>query len=804
VSAAFARTGTAAEKALLAANQHGPAAVHPVADNAHANVTGVGTSTAISLSANPVNEGSSVSVMVKVSDKSGSSVPTGSVEMLLDGTAVISLPLVNGAAIYPVNTAGAPSGVYTIVAEYQGDSGHQGSNSAPLPLTIRGTTATTVSFNQPSYTIGQTATVTAKVTAPSGGVPTGSVQFAVGGVVAGSANLVNGMAILSGSTAGAPPGTYTVTASYLGGTLFQTSGGDASTMLKNAATTYSITPVDAALSPGTSKQFSISPAPGSAVTWYVDGIAGGNSTVGTISSTGSYTAPSTATALTAHISAKISAQPSVTPTPATAFVTLPGSVSANSNVLVASYIINVPAGASVKVNFGPTTSYGFNTWTVPAPANGGNVTVLVGGMKQQTLYHLQGVVSLSGGFTYTDSDRTFTTGALPSDLLASERNLTAKTTAGLTPQPGIELLDPVNGGTPKPYAIDLQGNVIWYYAWPDYPGSAYQIDGFKQVANGDYLAVIGAISNAPLNGPVNPATVFIREIDLAGNMVKQLSLAQLNTSLATAGYSLTLANFHHDIEPLPNGHWLVLANTLKTVNNTVILGDVVVDVDTNLKPVFVWNEFDYFDTNRRPMGFPDWTHSNAVVYSPTDGNFIVSSRHQSWIVKVNYQNGAGDGSILWTFGYQGSLTLKNGTSPIDWQFAQHYPSFVSSTTAGTFRLTMMDNGDGRLVPGGVCGGATTQPCYTTVPIFQIDEGARTATVEWRHTLPVSLYNNFGGNAEVLANTNVEYDLCGVVTGSEVDEVMQDSSQTLVWTLKDNGYQYRAYRIPSLYPGVQWP
>ena len=36
------------------------------------------------------------------------------------------------------------------------------------------------------------------------------------------------------------------------------------------------------------------------------------------------------------------------------------------------------------------------------------------------------------------------------------------------------------------------------------------------------------------------------------------------------------------------------------------------------------------------MYFPDWTHSNAIIYSSDDGNFIVSIRHQSWLVKVNY------------------------------------------------------------------------------------------------------------------------------------------------------------------------
>jgi hypothetical protein len=41
-------------------------------------------------------------------------------------------------------------------------------------------------------------------------------------------------------------------------------------------------------------------------------------------------------------------------------------------------------------------------------------------------------------------------------------------------------------------------------------------------------------------------------------------------------------------------------------------------------PVWLWNAFDHLDVNRQPMGFPDWTHANAILYSSDDGNLIVS------------------------------------------------------------------------------------------------------------------------------------------------------------------------------------
>src|SRR5271170_3255647 len=67
---------------------------------------------------------------------------------------------------------------------------------------------------------------------------------------------------------------------------------------------------------------------------------------------------------------------------------------------------------------------------------------------------------------------------------------------------------------------------------------------------------------------------------------------------------------------------------------------------------------------------------------------------------------------------------------------------------------------------------------------------------------------FGGNAEVLANGNVEYDECGATllpaNNSKVFEVTQASPPVTVWQMNLTGqYAYRAMRIPSLYPGVQW-
>jgi hypothetical protein len=263
---------------------------------------------------------------------------------------------------------------------------------------------------------------------------------------------------------------------------------------------------------------------------------------------------------------------------------------------------------------------------------------------------------------------------------------------------------------------------------------------------------------------------------------------------------------HHDFVLLPSGHLIVIAATQQNISGTVVTGDVLIDLDENHKPTWLWNEFDHLDVNRQPLSFPDWTHTNAVVYSADDGNLIVSLRNQNWLLKVDYSNGKGAGDILWKLGYQGDFTLIGGTDPTDWFYAQHGHSFASMNTTGKFSLIVFDDGDDRVFPPGVtCDTSGAPTClYSAVPLFQIDETEKTATLLFDPTAPT--YSFFGGNAEVLKNGNVEY--CDTAGGpgsaGDVYEITQDSSAQTVWHMLISGqYAYRAQRIPSLYPGVQW-
>lgn len=484
--------------------------------------------------------------------------------------------------------------------------------------------------------------------------------------------------------------------------------------------------------------------------------------------------------------------------------TISGSVTTTANTMVAKYTLMLPFAGTWNVSFGTDTGYGLTTSTVTA-GSAGATSVFVAGMLPNTTYHMRATVTLPNGQTGNDVDHTFASGALPAGIPA-----TFPVTLGVgTPQPGIELMDPIINSIPTSLiATDLKGNTIWAYKPVPTTGTPF-VYPQRLLPNGDLLMYI-----SPSSYPLGAAgTDVVREIDLAGDTVRELSMANLNIAMANAGFPVVLGYFTHDFTPLPNGHLLVMANTSKAFTNlpgfpgvTNVTGDVVIDLDPNWNPVWVWSEFDHFDVNRHPMQFPDWTHSNSLSYSTDDGDFIVSMRHQNWVAKVDYQDGKGTGNVIWKLGEGGDFKLVGAVDPTDWFYAQHDVKYVGKGTTGVFSITVMDNGDDRMFPAGVtCGTAGQPPCqYTTIQELQLDERAMTATFQFHQILPTSLYSLYGGNVEVLANGDVEYSLSGIFSGSEVFEVTPGSNPQTVWHMKTPGsLGYRAFRLPSLYPGVQW-
>ncbi len=495
-----------------------------------------------------------------------------------------------------------------------------------------------------------------------------------------------------------------------------------------------------------------------------------------------------------------------------------GKVASTQNPLVALYTISTECPGQVSVEFGPTTDYGRSTAWYPVNGNNVPTSILVAGMMASTTYHMRAQEQCTGQETIsTGPDSTFTTGPLPSSVsTALPQIVVSRPTPSLTSteNPGIESIDVAVRGTPA-FFTDRDGNVIWYY---DNGPTGFAFP-FKLLPDGNILLIV--TDGATFSNLV--------EVDLAGNTIRELTSIDLQHRMANAGgFDFIPFGFHHDFLPLPNGHLVTLVYCFKDFTNlpgypgTIrVLGDAIVDLDQNWNPVWGWNTFDHLDINRHLFGLPDWTHSNALFYSPDDGNLFLSIRHQSWILKIDYSNGAGSGNILWHLGYQGDFALTVDGVPTDdpseWFSFQHFPRLLSQSGSQD-NLAVWDNGDLRILnaeTGEVCedprSGNTYPPCYSRATLFQVDESSMVANLQWAD--PVYYYSTFGGGVNQFSNGNVEFESNAMAlppspeVASIVEEVTYTLNPEIVWQMEVSPVNlpaYRAYRVPSLYNGVTWP
>ncbi|MFZ0815632.1 MAG: aryl-sulfate sulfotransferase, partial [Candidatus Sulfotelmatobacter sp.] len=254
-------------------------------------------------------------------------------------------------------------------------------------------------------------------------------------------------------------------------------------------------------------------------------------------------------------------------------------VASTPNPLVAqvSLVSALGCPGQVMVEFGPDTSYGRNTAWYPAISTRQTNTILIAGMKASTTYHMRTQAQAqcaTSTNTYTGADFTFTTGPLPSinfpTLTVSRPN--PSTTS--PENPGIEMVTVNAGGTPALFT-DRDANPIWYYD----VGSTNFPNTFKLLPNGHVILSIAM--------PASSSST-IREVDLAGNTIRDMPITALGQKMQAAGFDFIPTAYHHDLLPLANGHLIVLTNFTKSFTNlpgypgtTEVVGDGLIDLDQN-------------------------------------------------------------------------------------------------------------------------------------------------------------------------------------------------------------------------------
>ncbi len=432
--------------------------------------------------------------------------------------------------------------------------------------------------------------------------------------------------------------------------------------------------------------------------------------------------------------------------------------------------------------------------TPAKPCQGGkSMNSYVAGMREQSSYQVRHeLIDEAGTVLARGPQLLFQTGA-------SERTPPLTVPVSLPPASaslaeGIILQTPSRGTIGFdliPFATDLSGALVWYY-----PVDESLVT--RVTPQGTMLM---------LEPKDDVAYQVWREVDVAGNTIRETTVARVNEQLAAMGYA-PLTSFHHEATRFPSGHTLVLGSTLREVEvepgaePEMVLGDVIVDLDENWQVAWVWDAFDHLDVSREavldekcwqgrnsdtcPLPLAnDWLHSNAVTYSPQDGNLLLSIRHQDWVIKLDYQDGAGTGAVIWRLGLEGDFSIQP-PNQFAWFSHQHDAYYINEN-----QIILYDNGNTRCA-------VLPSPCHSRGQVYQLDEEARTASLVLNSDL--GNYTFAGANGQPLQNGNF-YFTSGQQFGPSgpfgtMEEVAPDGS--ILFTVRTEGMIYRSFRLKDLY------
>jgi hypothetical protein len=434
-------------------------------------------------------------------------------------------------------------------------------------------------------------------------------------------------------------------------------------------------------------------------------------------------------------------------------------------------------------------------------AAGQTMNLYVAGMRASTTHLLTPQVEAAdGSVVRTGSVMTFTTGAV--DVPVPTPTIVIPPSEDTSLEDPIVLSGPLGGEGFSPVAADLEGQVVWYH-------KPFQANGsdFKLVTRwndgGTFFAIAAIIASDRL---------ALREVDLAGNTVRETNSRRVGEMLKARGQDI-ITFIHREARLLPDGRIALIGSVERVLVDVQgpgpvdVLGNEIVVLDKNMQLVWSVNLFDVLDVTRLATGdekcsegargcpillyadvVNDWTHANSISYSPADGNLIVSLRHQDWVIKLDYRDGAGTGALIWRLGKEGDFTPLGFPDDIDpWFTHQHDANYV-----GTDRVIDFDNGN----RNSACL-ANPADCRSRGQAWLLDETQMTATLETNTDL--GTFSSAMGAAQAVSNGN--YSFAGGVSDDDsapsyLDEVHPDG--TKVFSMEFNERAYRGFRLRDLY------
>lgn len=457
-------------------------------------------------------------------------------------------------------------------------------------------------------------------------------------------------------------------------------------------------------------------------------------------------------------------------------------ISSTAHPLVFLYSALCPGGSQMKVQFQARDGVIQET-PYKACQAGRSMNFYLAGLRANTVYDARHIIDSSGQLA-TGPDIIFGMPQASPDLFTE--TVMQPPPAGVSSP--ILLGSSLNGAV----AHDLQGNVLWYTN-----NGIYTV---TRPEDGGYFW--GTIED----GHADVSAQVIRKFDLVGMTVLETNAARVNEQLAAMGRR-PITGFHHEARTLPDGRIAALAGVEQILTDVQgpgpvdVLGDMIVVLDSNLNVVWTWDTFDHLDVTRKAVlgetcgpvsacapfylakTANDWTHGNSLQQTP-DGELLYSSRHQDWLIKVSYQNGQGDGHVIWRLGKDGDFQF-NSSDPWPWFSHQHDGNFEFSDPS---TLLVFDDGNTRV---------TSMGGKSRGQVLKLDEPNRTTSFILNADLGV--FSMAVGSAQLLPDHNYHFDAGFVPEGKGVAYSIEvDGTGQIVYEAKANAILYRTFRMTSMY------
>ena len=245
----------------------------------------------------------------------------------------------------------------------------------------------------------------------------------------------------------------------------------------------------------------------------------------------------------------------------------------------------------------------------------------------------------------------------------------------------------------------------------------------------------------------------------------------------------------HDFKLLPNGHAVLIATDPEPVDmsqyggdpNATVLGCIVQELDASKNVIFQWRSWDYipitdsyFDLTGRTV---DYFHQNAIDID-LDGNFLLSSRNLSQIIKIDRNTG----NIIW----------KLGGKDNDFTFINEHDENSPNYFSYQHDIAVLPNGNITLFDNG----NQHSPPHSRAVEYKLDQVTKTAELVWDYRHSPDIFANAMGSVQRLPNGNTLIGWGGAGSSAVnpiLTEVHPDNSVAFELSFPAGQTSYRAFK-----------